>query len=58
MSRIWIICDVYENDLSQVRLGEFADVRLNGYPDLVLKARIGNIAAHSRSFHSYLQGEA
>jgi membrane fusion protein, heavy metal efflux system len=44
MSRIWIICDVYENDLSQVRLGEYADVRLNGYPDQVLKARISNIA--------------
>ena len=44
MSHVWIICDVYENDLSQVRLGEFADVRLNGYPDRVLKARISNIA--------------
>jgi cobalt-zinc-cadmium efflux system membrane fusion protein len=43
MSHVWILCDVYENDLSQVRLGEYADVRLNGYPDQVLKARIGNI---------------
>jgi cobalt-zinc-cadmium efflux system membrane fusion protein len=44
MSHVWIICDVYENDLAQVRLGEYADVRLNGYPDQVLKARISNIA--------------
>lgn len=43
MSHVWIICDVYENDLSQVHLGEFADVRLNAYPDKVLKARIANI---------------
>jgi cobalt-zinc-cadmium efflux system membrane fusion protein len=43
MSHVWIICDAYENDLSQVHLGEFADVRLNAYPDRVLKARIGNI---------------
>jgi cobalt-zinc-cadmium efflux system membrane fusion protein len=44
MSHVWVICDVYENDLSQVHLGEFADIHLNAYPDRVLKARIGNIA--------------
>jgi membrane fusion protein, heavy metal efflux system len=43
MSRVWIVCDVYENNLSQVRLGEYADVRLNAYPDKVLKGRISNI---------------
>lgn len=43
MSHVWIICDVYENDLSQVHLGEFADIHLNAYPDRVLKARIANI---------------
>jgi cobalt-zinc-cadmium efflux system membrane fusion protein len=44
LSRVWIICDVYENDLSFVQLGEYADVRLNAYPDKLLKGRIGNIA--------------
>jgi membrane fusion protein, heavy metal efflux system len=44
MSHIWILCDVYENDLAQVRVGEFADIRLTAYPDIVLKARIANIA--------------
>lgn len=43
MTHVWIVCDVYENDLSKVRLGEFADVRLNAYPDKLLKARIANI---------------
>ena len=43
MSHVWIICDVYENDLAQVHLGEFADIHLNAYPDRLLKARIGNI---------------
>ena len=43
MSRVWIICDVYENDLEQIRLGEFADIHLNAYPDRVLKGRISNI---------------
>jgi cobalt-zinc-cadmium efflux system membrane fusion protein len=45
LSYVWIICDVYENDLRNVRLGEFADIHLNAYPDRVLKGRIGNIGA-------------
>lgn len=42
LSNIWILCDVYENDLANVHLGEFADVRLNAYPGKVLKGRISN----------------
>jgi len=41
---VWIMCDVYENDFPFVRLGEYADVRLNAYPDKVFKGRISNIA--------------
>jgi cobalt-zinc-cadmium efflux system membrane fusion protein len=44
VSHVWILCDVYENDLAQVHLGEYADIHLNAYPDRVLKGRIGNIA--------------
>jgi cobalt-zinc-cadmium efflux system membrane fusion protein len=43
MSHMWIICDVWENNMSQVRVGEYADVHLAAYPDKVLKARISNI---------------
>jgi cobalt-zinc-cadmium efflux system membrane fusion protein len=43
VSHVWIVCDVYENDLAQVRLGEYADIRLNAYPGRVLQGRIGNI---------------
>lgn len=43
LSHVWLICDVYENNLSQVHLGEFADVRLNAYPDRLLKGKITNI---------------
>jgi len=42
-SHVWIICDVYENDLAFVRMGEFADVHLNAYPKMVLKGKIQNI---------------
>jgi membrane fusion protein, heavy metal efflux system len=43
MSHVWVVCDVFENDLKSVRLGEFADVRLNAYPDRPLRAKIDNI---------------
>jgi len=43
LSNIWILCDVYENDLANVHLGEFADVRLNAYPGKVFKGRVSNI---------------
>jgi membrane fusion protein, heavy metal efflux system len=43
LSYVWIMCDVYENDLDAVHVGEFADVRLTAYPDKVTKGRIDNI---------------
>jgi cobalt-zinc-cadmium efflux system membrane fusion protein len=43
LSYVWIICDVYENDLDAVRVGEFADIHLSAYPNQVLKGRIDNI---------------
>jgi cobalt-zinc-cadmium efflux system membrane fusion protein len=43
LSHVWILCDVYENDLVSVRLGEKADIRLNAYPDQVLAGIISNI---------------
>jgi len=43
LSYVWIVCDVYENDLDAVHVGEFADIRLNAYPNQVLKGRIDNI---------------
>ncbi|HUJ83920.1 MAG TPA: efflux RND transporter periplasmic adaptor subunit [Candidatus Acidoferrales bacterium] len=43
LSTVWVLCDVYENDLPTVRVGDTAEVRLNAYPDRVFKGRIGNI---------------
>ena len=43
LSHVWIICDVYENNLPMVRIGEYADIHLNAYPNLVLKGRTANI---------------
>ncbi len=43
LTYVWILCDVYENDLSSVHLGESADIRLNAYPDKKLTGVISNI---------------
>ncbi len=43
LSYVWIVCDVYENDLDAVHIGGYADIRLNAYPNQVLKGRIDNI---------------
>lgn len=43
LSDVWILCDVYENDLADVHVGEEAEIRLNAYPDRVFRGRIGNV---------------
>lgn len=43
LSRVWILCDVYENDLANVHVGESAEIRLNAYPDKVFTGRISNV---------------
>jgi cobalt-zinc-cadmium efflux system membrane fusion protein len=43
LSHVWVMCDVYENNMAQVHVGEYADIHLVAYPDRVLKGRISNI---------------
>jgi len=43
LSHVWIICDVWENNMSQIHLGEYADIHLAAYPNRLLRGRIGNI---------------
>jgi membrane fusion protein, heavy metal efflux system len=43
LSSVWIVCDVYENDITTLGVGQEADVRLNAFPDQVLKGRVSNI---------------
>jgi cobalt-zinc-cadmium efflux system membrane fusion protein len=45
LTTVWIVCDVYENDMANVRVGEPADIKLNAYPDKVLKGTISNIGS-------------
>jgi cobalt-zinc-cadmium efflux system membrane fusion protein len=43
LSQVWVLCDVYENDLKDVRVGETAELRMNAYPDRVFTARVSDI---------------
>ena len=33
LTSVWIVCDVYESDMANVRVGQHADIKLNAYPD-------------------------
>jgi cobalt-zinc-cadmium efflux system membrane fusion protein len=43
LSVVWIVCDVYENDIPSLRLGQTAQIRTNAYPDRPLTGRISDI---------------
>jgi cobalt-zinc-cadmium efflux system membrane fusion protein len=43
LSRVWVLCDAYENNLSQVRIGDYAQVQLNAYPGRSFRGRVSNI---------------
>jgi cobalt-zinc-cadmium efflux system membrane fusion protein len=44
MSHLWVICDVYEDMLPSVHVGDIASIRLNAYPDRQFKGRVSNIS--------------
>ncbi len=44
LGQVWVVCDVFENDLDEVRLGDSAEVRLNAFPDRVLNGRVSDIS--------------
>ena len=45
LSSVWIVCDVYENDLAGVRIGDTAEISLNAYPGRMFQGRVSNIGA-------------
>ncbi|WP_348266432.1 efflux RND transporter periplasmic adaptor subunit [Edaphobacter sp. DSM 109919] len=44
LSDVWVICNVYENDIPSIHLGQTADIHFNAYPDKVLTGTISNIS--------------
>jgi cobalt-zinc-cadmium efflux system membrane fusion protein len=43
LSTVWIVCDVYENDISKLQLGQPAHIKINAFPDRPLTGRISDI---------------
>jgi cobalt-zinc-cadmium efflux system membrane fusion protein len=44
LSKVWVICDVYENDIGDVHIGDPAEVRLNALPDRVFKGSVSDVS--------------
>ena len=44
LTQVWVVCDVYENDLGDVRLGDAAEIRLSAYRDKTYHGRVANIS--------------
>lgn len=45
LSHVWVIVDVYENDLAKVRLGDHVDIRLNAFPGKTFSGTVSDIGA-------------
>jgi cobalt-zinc-cadmium efflux system membrane fusion protein len=43
LSVVWIVCDVYENDIPRIKLGQEARIKLNAWPDRTITGHISDI---------------
>ena len=43
LSVVWIVCDVFENDISRIKPGQEARIKLNAYPDRAITGRISDV---------------
>jgi membrane fusion protein, heavy metal efflux system len=44
LSMVWILCDVYENDLGIVGVGDAAEMRLNAHPDRIFGGVVQDVS--------------
>jgi cobalt-zinc-cadmium efflux system membrane fusion protein len=44
LTQVWVLCDVYENDLGEVHLGDTADIRLNAYAGKSYEGKVADIS--------------
>ena len=44
LSQVWVVCDVFENDLGEVHIGDAAEVRLNAFPDKTFRGTVSDIS--------------
>jgi len=44
LSQVWVVCDVFENDLGEVHLQDAAEIQLSAFPDRVFHGRVADIS--------------
>jgi membrane fusion protein, heavy metal efflux system len=44
LTQVWLLCDVYENDLGAVHLDDTAEIRLRAYPDKTFHGKVADIS--------------
>lgn len=44
LSQVWVVCDVFENDLGDVHLGDLAEIKLNAFGDRAFHGTVADIS--------------
>ncbi len=44
LAQVWVLCDVYENALDDVHVGDSAEIKLNAYPDKTYRGKVVDIS--------------
>jgi cobalt-zinc-cadmium efflux system membrane fusion protein len=43
LTTVWILCDVYENDIPRIKIGQEARIKVNSYPDRPFSGHVSDI---------------
>ena len=44
LAEVWVVCDVFENDLGEVHIDDAAEIHLNAFPDRIFKGKVADIS--------------
>ncbi len=44
LAEVWVVCDVFENDLGEVRVGDTAEIHLSAYADRTFHGKVADIS--------------
>jgi cobalt-zinc-cadmium efflux system membrane fusion protein len=44
LGEVWVVCDVFENDLGEVHIGDSAEIQLNAFQDRTFKGKVADIS--------------
>ena len=44
LGEVWVVCDVFENDLGEVHVGDAAEISLNAFPSRILHGKVSDVS--------------